>query len=68
MNGSVAWAAAFAFASMCAAIAWANVNWPQPPPRTSAQIECIKAKGRWIQDKGWFDTGTCEFKHAGAGQ
>ena len=52
------WPLAFAFAAMCAAIAYVEVYAPKPK---SAQIICIEQHGKW-RGSGWGVTfGTCEF-------
>ena len=39
----LAWAAAFAFVGLCAAVAWSTVN---VPPVRDAQIVCIEQRGK----------------------
>lgn len=69
MNSAAVWAVAFAFVGFWVAV---TVMVVQKPPEMSPQIECIKARGKWVPGSAWSPggsghNGTCDFT-AGAGR
>jgi hypothetical protein len=58
----LAWAAAFAFVGLCAAIAYYNVH---APAARDPQTVCFEQRGKWAG--GWSTRGsTCEFPSTAA--